>query len=99
MIMSDRPISFEDAKRLFVHRYTVEHIPDWAKEPYQHSELGEVYYAPQYATDREWYDRTEFYGEGVMATEDHCYSGGETWPLGKGFLREPFHHNADQRTV
>ena len=24
-----RPISFEDAKRMFVHRYTMEHAPAW----------------------------------------------------------------------
>jgi hypothetical protein len=88
--MTQRAITFEEAKRLFVHRYTMEHVPAWAREPHQHSELGEVYYAPQYASDREWYERTEFFGEGEVASRSHCYSAEPTWPKGRGFLTQPF---------
>lgn len=74
-----RPISFEQARAQFVHRFTMEHIPTWAK---QRREDG-TFYAPQFRTDREWYDSALFQGESELATRNHCYSTGQTWPLGK----------------
>jgi hypothetical protein len=96
-----RPISFEDAKRLFLNRYTLEHVPQWAREPHQDPLYGLVYYAPHYASDREWYDATRFMGEegGEGLPPHHCYSFGPSWPLGKGFLREPFCANKAQRVA
>lgn len=62
------------ACRLYPHRYTMEHRPAWA----QHGN-----YRPQYRTDAEWYAHTTFPGEaGHLGGRDHCYSTGETWPLG-----------------
>lgn len=96
--MKNRAITLEEAKRQYVHRYTMEHKPAWAEKPMKEylqgagysQTLVTVYYAPQYATDKEWYERTSFPGEGdVMADEDYCYSHSQTWPLGRE-LNKPF---------
>lgn len=79
-----RALTLQEAKKQYPHRYTMEHVPTWAKTPH-----GGKYYAPQYRTDREWYNNTVFPGEGPEATKEHCYSSGETWPLGK-WLDGPF---------
>lgn len=83
--MKTRPISFEQAKAQFVHRYTVAHVPAWARKRCENGK----FYAPQFRTDKEWYDNTEFYGEGVTATKTHCHTSGQTWPLGQ-WLNKPF---------
>ena len=83
-----RPISFEQAKRKYVNRYTMEHKPSWA---YAKRPDGVHYYAPQYASDKEWYDNTQFPGEGiVLKTDDHCLSQNPTWPVGRD-IKKPFH--------
>lgn len=74
-----RPITFAQAKAQFVHRYTMEHVPDWAKRPNQGQGL---WYAPQYRTDLEWYENTYFHGENELAKQDSCYSYNMSWPLG-----------------
>lgn len=82
-----RKISFEDAKRRFVHRYTMEHKPAWAKLP-----CNGRFYAPQYSTDQEWFDKTKFPGERGYPfgdRESDCYSSGQSWPLGQ-WLEEEF---------
>lgn len=79
-------ITFEQAKRQYVHRFTMEHVPGWARIPHNGK-----YYAPQYATDLEWYKNTTFPGDkDHIGGNDHCCSSNETWPLGKGFLDKPF---------
>jgi hypothetical protein len=76
-----RPVSFERACALFVHRFTMTHVPEWAKRPMPFS--GK-FYAPQYRDCREWYDLTVFPGEGgISKGSQYCRSNGETWPLGK----------------
>jgi hypothetical protein len=42
--------SFEQAKAQYVHRFTMEH----GAAP------NGQYYAPQFASDQEWYDHTQF---------------------------------------
>lgn len=79
-----RTLSFEAAKAQFSQRFTVEHVPAWARQP-----LDGKYYAPQYASDREWYERTFFKGEHKLATVRFCYSTCPTWPLGQ-WLDAPF---------
>jgi hypothetical protein len=79
-----RAVSFEQACSRYVHRYTVEHIPAWSREP-----CNGKYYAPQFRSDREWYENTKFYGENEVATKKHCYTSGQTWPLGQ-WLDQPF---------
>jgi hypothetical protein len=89
-LMATRKISFEDAKRQYVHRYTMEHIPNWARTPADRDEEGR-YYAPQFRSDCEWYENTKFYGEdGWLGTRrTDCYTTGQTWPLGN-WLNEPY---------
>lgn len=76
-----RPISFERAKAQYLHRYTLEHVPEWARKI---NPGNGKYYAPQYRTDAEWYELTTFPGEnGHPRNEDHCLSNGQTWPCGQ----------------
>lgn len=79
-----RPLTFEQAKAQYVHRYTAEHVPAWARTPHNGR-----YYAPQFRNDREWYDNTLFYGESELATRKYCYTSGQTWPLGQ-WLDAPY---------
>lgn len=78
--------SFADACRMYVHRHTMEHVPEWARE----QRPDGTYYAPQYRTDREWYDRTKFPGEPEhIGDRKHCYSSDQTWPFGTS-LNQPY---------
>lgn len=75
-----RPVSFEQAKAMYVHRFTMEHQPAWSRKPCSPS----WHYAPQFASDREWYDLGRFNeerGEGWRDTG--MISGEPTWPLGE----------------
>lgn len=83
--MSKRTITFETAKATFVHRFTLEHVPAWSRKPFGDG----TYPAPQYSSDREWYENTRFNGEDPLATSKYCYSSGQTWPLGKA-LSAPY---------
>lgn len=66
-----RPITFEQAKAQYVHRYTMEHVPAWAREI---NPGNGKYYAPGYSTDLEWYENTEFKGEGQIVEKTHSYA-------------------------
>lgn len=72
--------TFEQAKRQFVNRYTLEHVPKWTGVP---CEGNGLFYAPQYHTDKEWYSNLTFdeYGE--------ASSNNQSWPLGN-WLTVPF---------
>lgn len=85
---NNRPITFEEACRRYVHRFTMDHVPQWALRSLM-VDGNEVYYAPHYASDKEWYENTEFMGEGTTATRKYCRSTNQTWPCGK-FLDKPF---------
>jgi len=80
-----RKLTLAQAKAQFKNRYTLEHIPAWAR-----TQCGNgKYYAPGYATDLEWYNNTEFFGEGQAATtRNECYSSNHTFPMGT-WLDEP----------
>ena len=87
--MPKRKLSFEQACARYVHRYTMEHVPQWAKD--DACERGELpgYYAPQFRSDCEWYEHTKFAGESALADSKHCYTSGQTWPLGH-WLDKPY---------
>lgn len=78
---------FEEACRSFVHRFTMEHVPGWARKPLPNGK----FYAPQYSNDREWYKNTKFYGYRIndrgearrIGGRRYCNSTNQTWPLGK----------------
>ena len=76
-------MDFQEAKSKYVHRYTMEHVPNWAKRQAPNGK----YYAPQYTTDKEWFDNTQFYDPAIpdckqLAEKNSCYSSGQSWPLG-----------------
>lgn len=78
--------SFERARATHINRYTMDHVPPWASRPAD----GGGFYAPQYRTDREWYENSTFPGElGHVNGPLHCYSTGQSWPLGK-WLEAPY---------
>ena len=79
-----RALTLEQAKAQFPHRYTVDHVPAHATRPV-HLVKGEApkYYAPQYASDAQWYESTQFPGEEGMPKRGRwCKSNNPTWPMG-----------------
>lgn len=84
-----RKITLEQARAQYPHRYTMEHVPAWARRSFR--EAGgtkDTYPAPQYASDAEWYANTVFPGEpGVHGNARYCESKNQTWPLGKELPR------------
>lgn len=77
-------MTFEEAKARYVHRFTMEHIPAWARE----RQPDGTYYAPQYRSDREWFENTLFPPENPFSKKD-CHSERQTWPLGMK-LKAPY---------
>jgi hypothetical protein len=79
--MKNNQLTFEEAKRQYIHRFTMEHVPQWAREPAPNG----LYYKPQHASDQEWYDSIWY--------DEFSYSQintSPTWPLGKGFSETPY---------
>lgn len=84
--MAPRKLALDQARNRYPHRFTMEHCPSWARLPLSDGR----YCAPQYASDREWYDNTTFPGEKhIHGNSKWCQSSGQTWPLGK-YLEEPY---------
>lgn len=76
-------MDYNRARATYPHRYTMEHIPAWARKPAPNGK----YYAPQFRTDREWFENTKFPPDSY--DENHCYTSNETWPLGQ-WLDQPY---------
>lgn len=76
-------LSFDKARAQYVHRFTMEHVPAWAGKQRDDGS----YYAPQYRSDREWYNNTTFPPH--SGDRNHCLTENQTWPLGKA-LDAPF---------
>lgn len=76
--MAKQRPTLQQARNQYPHRFTCEHVPQWARKVRPDG----TFYAPQYATDAEWYANTVFPEEGFPACRDHCYSARQTWPLG-----------------
>jgi len=102
-----RPISFEQAKSQYVHRFTMEHTPAWAKRSFhqagtpldKYPNADKEWPAPHYRTDKEWYDATTFPGEGHLSKRaNHCETSGQTWPLGQR-LAAPYGETAPPLTL
>ena len=79
-------LPIEKARQMYVHRYTVEHIPAWASSPAPNGK----FYAPQYRSDAEWYENTLFPPHNPLSRTD-CQSNGQTWPMGQ-WLDKPYIH-------
>ena len=71
-------LSFEAACAQYVHRFTMEHVPQWARAQREDG----TYYAPHFRSDREWYENTIFPPHELCMQTD-CYTSGQTWPLGQ----------------
>lgn len=84
-----KTISFAKAKQQYPHRYTLEHVPQWASKP---CPGNGKFYAPQYKSDQEWYERTEFPEPGSQ--EAYCFSSNPSWPLGQ-WLEKPYSKAAE----
>lgn len=79
--------TFEQAKRAYINRYTMEHVPKWARKICTNG----FFYAPQYRTDLEWYENSTFTVEpDWFGTGSDCQSHNQSWPLGQ-WLDEPFY--------
>src|SRR5690606_8752643 len=65
------------------------HIPAWADKPIEQKDGSIKYAAPHYASDKEWYENTEFLGEGTTAVTKYCRSMNRSYPLGK-WLDKPY---------
>lgn len=83
---AQRKISLEQARNRYPHRFTMEHVPAWARVKCDNGK----HYAPQYRSDAEWYENTVFPGEpGHYGTRNECNTSGQTWPLGQ-WLDAPY---------
>jgi hypothetical protein len=76
--------TLDEAKARYVHRYTMEHLPLWARTAAPNGK----FYAPQFNTDAEWYANTVFpsqkdHPDHCMTRHDSCYTTGQTWPMGE----------------
>lgn len=82
--------SFEQACAQYVHRFTMEHVPAWTRVKCSGTAK---HYAPQFRSDREWYEHTLFPGEPGHPAESArvrwCYTTKPTWPLGQ-WLDAPY---------
>lgn len=79
-------MTFDEAKSRYVHRYTMEHVPEWAKSAAPNGK----FYAPQFRTDREWFDATLFPPDNPLGPRvKDCYTTGQTFPLGQ-WLDAPY---------
>lgn len=89
--MAKRP-TFEQATARYVHRFTMDHVPAWSQRAPEErgAMLVRGYCAPQFRSDREWYEHTLFKGDdGYIGIGNDCYTSGQTWPLGN-WLLAPF---------
>lgn len=70
----------KEVLRVFVHRYTADHKPQWANSPMQNGNA----YKPQFQNDAEWLSHTYFY-----VTKNHalakrrCCESHPTFPYGE----------------
>lgn len=67
---------------MFVHRYTMEHKPQWAMRPRNNG----APYKPHFASDAEWLANTTFHvtnAGAISGRHNHCETTGQTWPQGQ----------------
>ncbi len=82
-----RPLSFTEACTRYVNRYTVDHIPAYVRN----RQPNGLFLAPQYASDREWYECTLFAGESPLANARYYHSTKHSWPFGQWLDVQPTH--------
>jgi hypothetical protein len=79
--MKRERMTLTHAKGRYPHRFTLEHVPQWASEPASNG----MFYAPQYRSDQEWYDNTLFPPHNPYHRK-HCHSENQSWPLGQWLI-------------
>jgi hypothetical protein len=85
-----RPVSFKEALVIGDGRFTLEHIPEWYRRSPRRHGVVEMYHAPQFRSDREWYDNTVFFGEaGHYGGPKNYHSLNYSWPLGM-WVEKPY---------
>jgi len=83
-----RPSVKRDILARYVYRFTMEHVPSWARKPCQNGK----FYAPQFVSDDEWLSNTIVHTRKDGELNDRysdCETSGQTWPLGR-WLDEPY---------
>lgn len=81
-----RKLTLEQACAQYPHRFTLDHVPAWALRRCSNGK----FYAPQFASDAEWFANTAFPGEGdIGPREKYCRTSFPTWPRGQ-WLDAPF---------
>lgn len=78
-----KKISFAEARAQYVHRFTMDYVPQWALKVRDDG----TYCAPQFISDLEWYEHTVFPPQNGL--RKYCTTSGQTWPLGQA-LNSPF---------
>lgn len=81
-------MTFEEARRRYLHRFTMEHIPEWAKKPAPNGK----FYAPHYRSDQEWYENSLFPPNNPYGIGSECHSANQSWSLGQ-WLDNPYRRN------
>ena len=76
-------MTLEEAKRTYTNRYTMDYKPPWAMRAAPNGK----YFAPQYASDKEWYENTLFPPNNPLSRTS-CWSRDPTWPMGE-WLSKP----------
>jgi hypothetical protein len=77
-----------DALACYCHRFTMEHVPQWAMVP----RADGTFYAPQFASDAEWLAHTTFrvtQAGRLALNARYCHTAGQTWPMGQT-LNNPY---------
>lgn len=90
-------MSFEEACRRYVHRYTVDHFPQWAKKPVVPEGMGRIrFYAPQWRSDREWYEYHLFPPHNPFSKTSCHATRVPTFPMGL-WLSDPWDEVVERR--
>lgn len=85
-----RTLSFEEAIAIGDSRFTLTHIPPWYATSARRHGVEDKYFAPQFSSDREWYENTKFRGEeGHYGGERNYHSINFSFPLGV-WLDKPY---------
>lgn len=67
-----------EALAMFVHRFTKDHIPQWARIPRDNGK----FYPVQFASDQDWLEHTMFWinKDGSLSRKRNYCQSSPTWP-------------------
>lgn len=92
--------TFQQACAMYINRFTMDHVPPWSQRSFrQQGGTIDLFPAPQFASDQQWYDNTLFpTEEGHHGDPNHCYTRNPTWPLGQR-LSAPYSSSSPVKQV